>query len=195
MYKKCNRETDDFYFIVYETSNYWRKQRKFKNKSGKFMETDRKRFLRKLKTRLEAYNNLGETELQTNVISIGDEKVDKQYSELLKNIEEANESKLLNKLGMVSYKGGITAKINRGMKKLIRRLYYKLFGWLVIPMIDSQNTYNGKMYNSMLLMKDIMIQQQMMIQQQNDMLLEMRTYLNNKYDNAKHKDKDKECKG
>ncbi len=193
MYKKCNRETDDFYFIVYETSNYWRKQRKFKNKSGKFMETDRKKFLRKLKTRLEAYNNLGETELQTNVISIGDEKVDKQYSELLKNIEEANESKLLNKLGMVSYKGGITAKINRGMKKLIRRLYYKLFGWLVIPMIDSQNTYNGKMYNSMLLMKDIMIQQQMMIQQQNDMLLEMRTYLNNKYDNVKHKDK--ECKG
>lgn len=79
------------------------------------------------------------------------------------------------------------------MKKLIRRLYYKLFGWLVIPMIDSQNTYNGKMYNSMLLMKDIMIQQQMMIQQQNDMLLEMRTYLNNKYDNVKHKDK--ECKG
>lgn len=157
------------------------------------METDRKKFLRKLKTRLEAYNNLGETELQTNVISIGDEKVDKQYSELLKNIEEANESKLLNKLGMVSYKGGITAKINRGMKKLIRRLYYKLFGWLVIPMIDSQNTYNGKMYNSMLLMKDIMIQQQMMIQQQNDMLLEMRTYLNNKYDNVKHKDK--ECKG
>lgn len=157
------------------------------------METDRKKFLRKLKTRLEAYNNLGETELQTNVISIGDEKVDEQYSELLKNIEEANESKLLNKLGMVSYKGGITAKINRGMKKLIRRLYYKLFGWLVIPMIDSQNTYNGKMYNSMLLMKDIMIQQQMMIQQQNDMLLEMRTYLNNKYDNAKHKDK--ECKG
>lgn len=62
-------------------------------------------------------------------------------------------------------------------------------------MIDSQNTYNGKMYNSMLLMKDIMIQQQMMIQQQNDMLLEMRTYLNNKYDNAKDKDKDKECKG
>ena len=193
MYKKCNRETDDFFFIAYETSNYWRKQRKFKNKSGKFMETDRKKFLRKLKTRLEAYNNLGETELQTNVISIGDEKVDKQYSELLKNIEEANESKLLNKLGMVSYKGGITAKINRGMKKLIRRLYYKLFGWLVIPMIDSQNTYNGKMYNSMLLMKDIMIQQQMMIQQQNDMLLEMRTYLNNKYDNVKHKDK--ECKG
>ena len=193
MYKKCNRETDDFYFIVYETLNYWRKQRKFKNKSGKFMETDRKKFLRKLKTRLEAYNNLGETELKTNVISIGDEKVDKQYSELLKNIEEANESKLLNKLGMVSYKGGITAKINRGMKKLIRRLYYKLFGWLVIPMIDSQNTYNGKMYNSMLLMKDIMIQQQMMIQQQNDMLLEMRTYLNNKYDNVKHKDK--ECKG
>lgn len=163
------------------------------------METDRKKFLRKLKTRLEAYNNLGKTELQTNVISIGDEKFDKQYSELLKNIEEANESKLLNKLGMVSYKGGITAKINRGIKKLIRRLYYKLFGWLVIPMIDSQNTYNGKMYNSMLLMKDIMIQQQMMIQQQNDMLLEMRTYLNNKYDNAKHKDKDKdkdkECKG
>lgn len=192
MYKKCNRETDDFYFIVYETPNYWRKQRKFKNKSGKFMETDRKKFLRKLKTRLEAYNNLGETEVQTNVISIGDEKVDKQYSELLKNIEEANESKLLNKLGMVSYKGGIKAKINRGMKKLIRRLYYKLFGWLVIPMIDSQNTYNGKMYNSMLLMKDIMIQQQMMIQQQNDMLLEMRAYLNNKYDNAKYKDK--ECK-
>lgn len=193
MYKKCNRETDDFYFIVYETSNYWRKQRKFKNKSGKFMETDRKKFLRKLKTRLEAYNNLGETELQTNVISIGDEKVDKQYSELLKNIEEANESKLLNKLGMVSYKGGIRAKINRGVKKLIRKLYYKLVGWLVIPMIDNQNIYNGKMYNSMLLMKDIMIQQQMMIQQQNDMLLEMREHLNNKQNDERHDDK--ECKG
>ena len=157
------------------------------------METDRKNFLRKLKTRLEAYNNLGETELQTNVISIGDEKVDKQYSELLKNIEEANESKLLNKLGMVSYKGGIRAKSNRGVKKLIRKLYYKLVGWLVIPMIDNQNIYNGKMYNSMLLMKDIMIQQQMMIQQQNDMLLEMREHLNNKQNDERHDDK--ECKG
>lgn len=157
------------------------------------METDRKNFLRKLKTRLEAYNNWGGTEFQTNVISIGDEKVDRQYSELLKNIEEANESKLLNKLGMVSYKGGIRAKINRGVKKLIRKLYYKLVGWLVIPMIDNQNIYNGKMYNSMLLMKDIMIQQQMMIQQQNDMLLEMREHLNNKHNDERRDDK--ECKG
>lgn len=121
-----------------------------------------KEMKRKIGLRKEAMQNLGLQQDFPQGLSdcISDDDLYKKFD---KNLSEANESSYLNFYWFIHGSRAIVY-----VKKCLRKILKISYGWIIIPLIDRQNMFNGKMINSFTAFRDMYNLQQKKINQLTD---------------------------
>lgn len=115
-------------------------------------------FLRKLEIRLEAYRNLGLGEEQPSYSVAFGEQAQEIRRELAVNLEYADLSKYLVYHKPLPAESGLSGRIKRFVKRAVRKVHFKLLGWIIAPLVEQQNTFNGKLLNAVDQLKKLVLQ-------------------------------------
>lgn len=124
---------------------------------GKAVSTMQKQFWRKLEIRLEAYDNLGLGEEHLSYGAAGRQATE-IHRELALNMENADLAKFLVYHKPLPAESGWRASAKRFVKRAVRKVHFKLLGWVIAPLIEQQNTFNGKLLNAVDQLKNLVLQ-------------------------------------
>jgi len=124
------------------------------------MNDNQKNFLRKLEIRKNAIVNANFDSLDDDTytdlyIKSGDRPCAEKFSLLNDNLLEADGNSFQN--GYQALQG---KKINVFIKKVIRKLLRITMGWYIFPIYSKQSHFNGKIVNTVSLLRDIVYEQQ-----------------------------------
>lgn len=115
---------------------------------------DEQEIIRKMKIREKAYIYMGDVE-------------DYDYSELLTfdvqdpieelevNLDIANSNKSLDIGYDFKLKQSSTPKVNYFVKRVFNHVFGRCFGFLIFPLISQQNNFNGRVLNSVSLLRQL----------------------------------------
>lgn len=123
--------------------------------------SEKEEFERKLKIRLEAYRNLGAEKTDSKNTAFSNKQINELCQLIEMNLKQADDARNLVYFKPVVSGTGWMGRLKRLVKRIVRKMHFKLFGWMVIPFIDQQNMYNGKILNAVMELRDIVILQEM----------------------------------
>lgn len=124
----------------------------------KALSVMQEQFWRKLEIRMEAYQNLGPEEGQEAYRLLANEQVETIRREIAANMESADLSKYLVYHKPLPVEGGAAGRCRRFIKRAVRKVHFRLLGWIIAPLIDQQNTFNGKLLNAVDQLKKLVLQ-------------------------------------
>lgn len=117
-----------------------------------------KQFWRKLEIRLDAHRNLGLGEGYDTYGFVSNEQTETIRKELAVNMENADLSKYLVYHKPLPVESGLAGRCKRFVKRAVRKVHFKLLGWIIAPLIDQQNMFNGKLLNAVDQLKILVLQ-------------------------------------
>lgn len=114
---------------------------------------------RKIRIRKFAMDNMG-TNVNTdcdveNVINVSDNEIERLFTLLNNSILDADQSRIQNGYSAIISKRKF-GKIIVFIKKAFRKILHRLLGWYIKPILDKQTFFNGKVVNSIGMIRDIL---------------------------------------